>query len=181
MKKSYLFLAEGFEEVEAVTVIDVLRRAGLPLVTVSISDCQTVCGAHGIAVEADVLFSETTFDDAEWLILPGGMPGTTHLGECEPLCDLLKSHARLGKPMAAICAAPSVFGQLGLLSGRRATCYPGFEPMLAGAEVAAERVVTDGNIVTGNGPASALPFALAIAASAVSETVAQEVAAGMLV
>ena len=164
MKESYLFLADGFEEIEALTAVDVLRRAEMKIKTVSISSSLSVTGAHGITVKADVLFDPAMFTDPEWLILPGGMPGAQNLYEFAPLHGLLRrqyesEHGRI----AAICAAPAVvLGQLGLLKHNRATCYPGFEKMLNCAKVEEKPVVIDGKYVLGNGPANALMWALAI-------------------
>lgn len=181
MKESYLFLAAGFEEVEALTAVDLLRRAAIDVKTVSISGSLQVTGAHGITVTADLLFADTSFDDADWLILPGGMPGATNLYEFKPLATLLSQHASGLKNIAAICASPGVvLGQLGLLKGRKATCYPGFEPLMEGAEAQDQNVVTDGNFVLANGPASAMAWALAIIASAKGAEAAGEVAQGLL-
>ena len=180
MKKSYLFLADGFEEIEALTVVDILRRAEMPLVTLSVNDKAVVTGAHGIPVVADALAQDISFDDVEWLILPGGMPGMTNLAASRHLCNLVKNHAEAGLPTAAICASPSILGMLGLLNGRRATCYPGFEHNLEGAIIVNERVVVDENITTSNGPSSATAFALSIVEQSCGADKAQEVAAGML-
>ncbi len=156
----YVFLADGFEEIEALTPVDIFRRAGLSTQTVSISDTHAVTGAHGIAVSADCLLDEVDFAAADLLLLPGGMPGTKHLAACKPLCDAVAAHAAAGKPTAAICAAPSILGELGLLSDRAATCYPGFEDALAGAILSDKKVVRDGHIVTAAGMGVALDFAL---------------------
>ena len=156
----YVFLADGFEEIEALTPVDVFRRAGLRTLTVSITDKHTVVGSHNIAVLADALLSDVNLADADLLLLPGGMPGTKHLGECKELCNALTAHAAAGKPIAAICAAPSVLGKLGLLSGKKATCYPGFEDALTGATVSEQKVVRDGNTVTAAGMGVALEFSL---------------------
>ncbi|MBQ8382003.1 MAG: DJ-1/PfpI family protein [Clostridia bacterium] len=156
----YIFLANGFEEIEALTPVDVFRRARLDTVTVSITDSHTVVGSHNIAVAADKLLSEVDLTNADLLLLPGGMPGTKHLGECKPLCDAVSAHAQAGKPVAAICAAPSVLGTLGLLRGKEAICYPGFEDALIGATVSEKKVVCDGNVVTAAGMGVALDFAL---------------------
>ena len=164
MKESFVFLAEGFEEVEALTVVDVLRRAGMPVRTVSITKSPLVTGAHGVTVKADVLYENALFTDPGWLILPGGLPGADNLHAFAPLQGLLKR--QLDSPqgrIAAICASPAVvLGQEGLLKGRRATCYPGFEEMLQGAKYEDVRVVKDEKFVLANGPASALVWALAI-------------------
>ena len=180
MNTSYLFLANGFEEIEALTVVDVMRRAGMEVVTVSITDETKVVGAHGIAVEADKTYATVDFITPEWLILPGGMPGASNLSEFAPLNTLLANQAESGK-VAAICAAPAVvLAPLGILDGKEATCYPGFEAQLAGAIHRDMPVVTLDRIITANGPASALPFALAIVANSMGSSIAAEVASGML-
>lgn len=180
MNRSFLFLAQGFEEIEALTVVDVMRRAGMDVKTVSITDDHKVTGAHGVTVVADLLFKNTDFSDAEWLITPGGMPGSTNLAAFTPLCDLLSRHAVNGK-IAAICAAPAVvLAPLGILVDRKATCYPGFEEQCSGAEMQSEPVVALDRIITANGPAAATRFALAIVANSMGADVAQEVGSGML-
>lgn len=183
MKESFVFLAEGFEEIEALTVIDLLRRAGMPVKTVSITTALQVTGAHGVTVSADVLFDNTLFADAEWLILPGGMPGASNLYEFAPLTGLLKSQleSKDGR-VAAICASPAVvLGQLGLLKGEKATCYPGFENMLEGAEVVDAPVVKSGRFVLGNGPANAMLWALGIIEETMGSAEAIKVANGLLI
>ena len=127
MKKVSIFLAEGFEEVEALTQVDLLRRAGAEVTMVSISGAREVAGSHGIVVTADQVFAEMDFSDMDLLVLPGGMPGTLHLKECAPLLALLKDFHEKGKKLAAICAAPTVLGAAGLLKGKKAACYPGCE------------------------------------------------------
>ena len=181
MKESALFLAEGFEEIEAITVIDVLRRAEIPVKTVSITPSLQVKGAHGVVVEADTTFETVTADDFDFLILPGGMPGTKHLDENKKLNDWLLAHVGRGGRVAAICAAPSVLGRLGLLKGKKATCYPGFESMLLGADFTAAPVEVDGNAVTANGPAAAIRFALSLVTAIKGESLAREIAAAMQV
>lgn len=182
MKESFVFLAEGFEEVEALTAVDVLRRAGMPVRTVSITSNPIVTGAHGIAVKADALYDATLFTDPAWLILPGGLPGANNLHDFSPLIGLLhrqaeSEHGRI----AAICAAPAlVLGLEGLLKGHKATCYPGFEKDLEGAEYIDTPVVVDRKFVLGNGPASAMKWALAIVESELGEEKSFAVAAGML-
>lgn len=181
-KQSFLFLAEGFEEIEALTVVDVLRRANVAVTTVSITDDKIVKGSHGIPVVADTTFAATDFDGADWLIIPGGLHGSTNLAEYKPLCRLLKSHSDAGGCVAAICAAPAVvLAPLGILDGHEATGYPG---TTAGTSSRIKwrdaAVITSGNVVTGNGPASALRFALAIVAKAREEAIAQQVGGGML-
>ena len=181
MRPSYVMFADGFEEIEALTVVDVLRRAGMQVVTMSIYDAPEAIGAHGVTVVADESFDPEMLEDAERVVCPGGMPGASNLAENEALCDILKERNENDEYIAAICASPSViFGPLGLLDGRNATCYPGMEDGMEGASVINEHVVVDGNIVTGMGPASAARFALTIAAMTMGEEVANDVAAGML-
>lgn len=160
MANVYVFTADGFEEIEGLTVVDLMRRAGAQVQMVSISDGLAVKGSHGIEIKADTFFDDVDFDQADLLVLPGGMPGTLHLGEHEGLTGLLQVFAAKGKRVAAICAAPSVLGGLGLLKGKRAVCYPGFEDKLTGARVEMEEVVTDGCITTSRGLGTAIPFAL---------------------
>ena len=162
MKTIFVFLADGFEEIEAITPVDVLKRAGLNVQTVSVMEEQTVAGAHGITVLADKMFADIRLGDAEMLLLPGGLPGATNLDAHQGLSDMIMDFAAEGKPLAAICAAPLVFGNRGLLQGKKATCYPGFETYLTGAEYTAALVETDGNFITAKGPGAAMDFAFAI-------------------
>lgn len=178
MKTTYIFLTTGFEEVEALAAVDVLRRAGLSVKTVSVEASRLVEASHHVKVEADLLFTEASFSDAELLVLPGG---TIRLNEFEDLKKLLLTFYRAGIKIAAICAAPMVLGGLGMLKGRKATCYPGFEKYLTGAILATDQpVVVDGNIVTGRGPAFALEFALTLVALVAGKAKRDEVAAGLL-
>lgn len=160
MAKVYIFLADGYEEIEGLTVVDLLRRANIDISMVSITGNKLVTGAHQITSETDVLFDEADFKDADMLVLPGGMPGTTHLMEHEGLDKLLKNFNAKGKPLAAICAAPSVLGVKGLLNGKNATCYPGNEDKLIGAHIINTAVVADGNIITSRGMGTAIDFSL---------------------
>lgn len=182
MKDIFVFLAEGFEEIEAITVIDILRRAGLPVKTVSITTALQVTGAHGMTVTADLIFDNTLFKDAGWLVLPGGMPGATNLYEFGPLEGLLREQMKSAEGrIAAICASPAVvLGQMGLLKGEKATCYPGFEGMLDGAEHEDAPVVTSGKFVLGNGPANAMIWALTIVSETLGSHEADKVANGLL-
>ena len=164
MAHAAIFFADGLEEIEGLTVVDLFRRARIPIDIVSISDSKTVTGSHGIVIEADILLKEPDFDKLDMLILPGGMPGTTNLAACGPLCHQLKRFANEGRPVAAICAAPSVLGSLGILSGRRATCYPGFEDKLTGAVTLTEPVVADGSVITSRGMGTAIEFAAELVA-----------------
>lgn len=160
MSKVYVFLAEGFEEIEGLTVVDLLRRAKIETEMVSVMEGKQIKGSHGIKVTADSMFADVDFSDADILVLPGGMPGTLNLGKHQGLCELLKKHYGEGKKIAAICAAPSIFGQLGFLNGRVATCYPGFESKLEGAVVCAAKVAVDGNVTTAKGMGAAIDFGL---------------------
>lgn len=176
----YLFLAEGFEEIEAWTPVDILRRAGLDVRTVSIGADRSVRGAHGITTEADILFEESDYADASMLILPGGMPGTTHLRAFKPLCDLLLTAHDRGVQLAAICAAPMILGELGLLRGKEAICYPGFEDKLIGARLSDKKVVLDGGILTAAGMGVALDFALTAVQMHLGGGIASRIAASVM-
>ena len=182
MAKVYVFLADGFEDVEALIPIDVLRRGGVDVVTVSIMDFPLVASAHGVNIEADIMFEQGDFSDADLLMLPGGMPGASNLYEHEGVCKAVCDQAAAGKKVSAICAAPAVvLAQLGLLEGRKATCYPGFEQALqgAGATYTGELVTVDGNITTGEGPAAAFPYAYELLSQLVNKQVSDQIAEGM--
>ena len=174
----YLLLANGFEEIEALTPVDVLRRAGLKVQTVAISGRSAV-GSHGIKVECDLMADEVDFSDAEAVIFPGGMPGATNL-DASPYSDkAIASVLQNGGVIAAICAAPLVLGRRGLLQGKRATCYPGFESELIGATVTDAGVVSDGNIVTARGMGVALDFSLELARLLASKEKAEEISSAI--
>lgn len=182
MNESYVFLAEGFEEIEALTPVDILRRAGIDVKTVSITSSRQVTGAHGITVTADYVYDPNLFKDPNWLILPGGMPGAKNLYEFAPLRGLLKNQfeSKNGK-IAAICASPGVvLGQMGLLKGREATCYPGFEDLMEGAKVSDHRVVGDNKFLLAAGPALAMKWALAIVAAEKGIDVSDQISSGLL-
>ncbi|MGL4519841.1 MAG: DJ-1 family glyoxalase III [Phocaeicola sp.] len=180
MKTVYLFLAEGFEEIEAISPIDILRRAGVEVKTVSIGATKAVCGANGITVTADCLFEEMGADAADMLVLPGGMPGATNLDAHVGLGELILNYNEAGKPLAAICAAPLVLGKRGLLKGKKATCYPGFENFLEGATYTAALVEKDGTIITGKGPGAAFAFAFAIVEELCGPEMVAQLKAGMM-
>lgn len=180
MKKVALFLAEGFEEIEALATVDILRRAQIPVITVSVTGKNEVTGAHGIPVITDSLFNETNFSQVGYLVLPGGMPGARHLDEHEGLKQLITEFDRRGEQIAAICAAPMVLGGLGLLQDKQATCYPGFEEKLIGARVTGEKVVSDHNITTGRGPGLVFEFALTLVEQIAGNDKRREVAQGLL-
>ena len=159
----YVFLAPGFEEGEAIVPIDLMLRAGISVTTVGIG-AQVIPGAHGIAVTADVAESQLTSlpEDAEMILLPGGMPGTKNLDASPFVHACIRSATERNLPLAAICAAPSVYGKLGLLRGKKATCFPGFEEALLGADVTGEGVAVDENMITARALGSAYEFAFAI-------------------
>ncbi len=157
-----LFLANGFEEIEAVVPLDILRRAGADVKTVSVGTDRIVRGAHGIEITADMLLSEIQ-DDIKMIILPGGMPGTDNLEKSNELLSIIKKCHNNGKYIAAICAAPKILGGLGLLNGKKATCYPGFERFLTGAEFTSNEVEVCGGIITSKGPAAAYEFGFTLA------------------
>lgn len=156
----YVFLAHGFEEIEAVTIVDLLRRADIQVKTVSIMEEKLVYGAHGIGVEADILFRAADFKSCAMLVFPGGMPGTTNLCNHKELTEEVKRFYGSGKPVAAICAAPMVLAKAGLFDGHEATIYPGMEAELKGAVPNAENVVQSGQLITSKGPGTAMDFAL---------------------
>ncbi|MCR5160910.1 MAG: DJ-1/PfpI family protein [Lachnospiraceae bacterium] len=176
MNRVYVFLADGFEEVEGLTVVDILRRAGADVTTVSITGNLKINGSHGIGVMADVLFDEEKLSDGDMYVLPGGMPGTLYLGEHDGLGRVLLNAKKAGKRIAAICAAPSVLGALGLLEGERAVCYPGMEDKLLGAETGTEEVVCSGQFTTSRGVGTAIPFALALTAQLKGQEEADRIA-----
>lgn len=176
MSKVYVFLADGTEEVEALTVIDLLRRAAVEVVTVSVMGRKQILSAHNIGIEADEVYGVSDYSDADMLVLPGGMPGTTHLKEHEALRGVLCAHHEAGKYLAAICAAPSVLGFYGFLDGKRATCYPGFEDELKGAQVCADGVVRDGNCITSRGLGTAIDFSLELVAVLKDAVTAEKIA-----
>lgn len=177
----YVFFADGFEEIEALTIVDVLRRANLKLEMISVTDEDVVTGAHDIPVICDARFEGYNFDDAEMLVLPGGMPGADTLGKHEGLCLLIREFVESSKPIAAICAAPFVLGKMGLLKGKMVTCYPGFEQYLEGTESTGSMVEKDGNLITGLGPGAAMKFSFAIVEMLVGKEKARELSEAMFV
>jgi len=165
MKKIAVCLAEGFEEIEALSVIDLLRRGGHEVVMVSMKDDLLVGGAHSIAVKADEFYRAVNFDEIDMIVLPGGMPGTTNLEDHEELKALLVKFNNEKKMIGAICAAPMILGHLNILKGKKAVCYPGMEKELLGADVKKKNVAEDGNIITSRGAGTAIDFALTIVKS----------------
>lgn len=162
MHKIAVFLADGFEEIEALTVVDICRRAGIEVKMVSVKGQLEVTGSHKIQVKADELFEETDFDSLDMLVLPGGMPGTRNLEAHTGLMEKVDAFYEEGRYVAAICAAPSILGHRGILKGRQACCYPGFEDELEDAQVTMQPVTRSEHIITSRGMGCAIPFGLAI-------------------
>lgn len=175
MSRTCIFLADGFETIEALTVVDMLRRAGEEIFTVSITGEKRVTSSHKVTVETDAVFEDVDYDTIDVLVLPGGMPGTLNLAGCEKLMSLVKKHFEQGKTVAAICAAPSILGELGLLKGKRACCFPGYEEKLLGAEVSFREAETDGNVITSRGMGTSVMFAVAILEKTAGKDSAEEV------
>lgn len=178
--KPMIFLAEGFEESEALLPLDILRRGGLDAITVSVTSDRIVKSSHGVQVVADALISEISAEDVQMIILPGGLPGATNLDECQSLDKMIMDFASKGKSLAAICAAPMVYGKRGLLRGKKATCYPGFDKYLDGAEYTGVLVECVDNFILGKGPAAAAEFGFAILEKLAGREKANEVRKGML-
>lgn len=177
MSKILVFLANGFEEIEALTPVDLCRRAGMEVTCVSINDTVEVTGARGISVNADITLKDADFDSADMLILPGGMPGTNNLNECEPLMAKVDEFIKAGRNVSAICAAPSVIlGKRGYLKGKKGCCYPGMEDGLVETNVSYDSVAVDGNLITARGMGCAIDFSLAIIEKLDSKETADKIA-----
>lgn len=181
MKTAFVHFAEGFEEIEALTIVDVLRRADIPNQMVSITGHRQVTGAHGIKIVTDVVFEDVNYDQASVIILPGGMPGSGNLMKHEGLATVLQTQAHKNEPIAAICAAPMVLGALGILEGKDAVCYPGFEKHLKGATIKQTSTAMSGAILTGRGPGAALHFSLDLVKLLKDSELASKLANDMLV
>lgn len=180
MSKLGIFMADGCEEIEGLTVVDIARRAEIEVVMISISGKKEVVGAHNITFLADALASEVDYDELDGIVLPGGMPGTLRLGADAVVDKVIKEFAANGKLVSAICAAPSVLGKAGVLAGKRVTCYPGFEDKLSGADGCEDEVVVDGNVITSRGMGTAIPFALSIVRYLKGAEVAEELRKGII-
>ena len=180
MKKVGVVLADGFDEIEALTVVDLLRRAQIFVDTVSATEEYTVHGAHGINVQTEDLFDEVNFVESDMIVLPGGMPGTTHLNEHAGVRRVVKDFYEEGKYVAAICAAPTVLGNLGILKGKRITCYPTVENQIQGAVITRLPAQVDGNIITGRGAGTAIDFALKLIEVLAGPEKAKEIRDGIL-
>ncbi|MGN0414321.1 MAG: DJ-1 family glyoxalase III [Agathobacter sp.] len=180
MSKIGIFMADGCEEIEGLTVVDIVRRAKFEIDTISITGKKEVTSSHNVTFLTDTTAEETDFTSYDGIVLPGGMPGTIHLGENEIVNRVIREFAAEGKLVAAICAAPSVLGQAGILEGRNATCHPGFEDKLLGANVKFEPVVCDGNVITSRGMGTAIPFALEIVRYFLDDAAVEHVKTGLV-
>lgn len=174
-----ILVADGFETIECLTILDILRRGGVRASLVSINDTRDVISAQQVSITCDEVFSDVDFDVYDYVVLPGGMPGTTHLRRDERVCDVVREFAAT-KHVAAICAAPFILAELGVLEGHKATCFPGFEAAFPAGSFAGDRtVVVDGNVITASGMGQALPFALAILNDIAGEVAVQKVKDGI--
>lgn len=180
MAKIAIFLATGFEEIEALTVVDLLRRVHVDIDMVSITGEKKAIGSHGIVVETDKIINQLNFSEYDMLVLPGGMPGTLNLESCEVLMAQVEAFYSQGKNIAAICAAPSILGHKGMLAGKKACCYPGFEKDLTGANVSEEPVCVDGTIITARGMGCAIVFGLKIVEILLGEEASRKLAEGII-
>lgn len=180
MKKAAVFFGTGYEEIEALTVVDLLRRAGIEVTCVSIDNEKSVTGAHKISVGMNAGIDEIDFDSFDILVCPGGMPGTRNLEACKKLTDKLRAFYEEGKLIGAICAAPSIFGHMGLLEGKKACIYPGMEAELKGAEVVYDKVVKADNVITSRGMGTAIAFALEIVSNLLDRETADKLGKGIV-
>ena len=180
MAKVYEFLANGTEEVEALITVDILRRGGVDVKMVSTTGSEYIESAHGIVIKCDQMLEDSDFSDADMLLLPGGQPGTTNLLNHEGVRKAISAHYAAGKKIGAICAAPMILGDLGILKGKKATCYPGCENGMIGAEYTRELYTIDGNIITGEGPAATFPYAYAILEMLADKQIAERLKEGMV-
>jgi len=179
--KVAVHFANGFEEIEALTIVDVLRRAELDTYMVSITGDKQVTGSHGISITTDVLFEDVNYDEFEMIVLPGGMPGSKNLAEHTGLKEQILLFVQENKYLAAICAAPMVYGIHGILSKKRAVCYPGFESRLEGAILTENQVEQDGKIITSRGVGTALMFALRLVEVLKGKALAEQLTKAMLI
>lgn len=178
MKTAIVFLADGFEECEGLLAVDLLRRAKVHVITASVTGRREVLSSHQVPVTADALAEEVDYPSADMIVLPGGMPGTTRLGESSLVREQCRAFAG-DRYVAAICAAPSVLADLGLLEGKPATCHPNFEEKMAGAAVTKKSVTVAGNLITGQGLGAAIPFALELVRTLTDEETARQIAAAI--
>jgi len=181
MKKIFIFLADGFEEGEAIIPLDTYRRSGYDVTTVSITGSKQVIGSHKVEIKADALFEDTDFSKGDVLFIPGGMPGTITLNAHQGLRNLVMEYYKKGKLLTAICAGPMVLGGLGILKGRNATCYPGFEDKLIGAKYTGAQVEVSDNVVTGRGVGAGFDFALTVVGILEGQKKVEEVTKNMVI
>ncbi len=174
MSKAVIFFAPGLEECEGLVTVDLLRRAGVEVQICAVADTLTVAGAHGIRIVCDAP-AQNADPDADAVILPGGIPGTPNLAASKTVCEFVRAFHKSGRLVAAICAAPTVLGRIGLLSDKRATCYPGCEDQLFCAKYEIAETVTDGSIITASGLGAAIPFGLAIIAALLGQDEAERI------
>lgn len=180
MSKLGIFFADGCEEIEGLSVVDICRRAKIEIVTISIMGKAKVIGSHQITFETDEIIENMDLNELDGVILPGGMPGTRNLAAHPRVDQIIRQFAKEGKLVAAICAAPSILGEAGLLEGKKAVCHVGFEEKLLGAEVLFEKVITDGNIITSRGMGTAFDFGLAIIKYFTNDEVVEDVKKHMI-
>lgn len=180
MSKIGIFMAAGCEEIEGLTVVDIVRRAKMEIEMISITDSKEVISSHGVTFLTDVIAKEADYASYDGIVLPGGLPGTLNLGADETVNKVIRQFAEEQKLVAAICAAPSVLGAAGILEGKNATCHPGFEEKLTGANVQFEPVVSDGNIITSRGMGTAIAFALEIVRYFADDAAVEEIKKGLV-
>lgn len=180
MKKIGIFMADGCEEIEGLTVVDIVRRAKMEIVMISITGKREVTSSHQVTFLTDALAAEVDYDTLDGIVLPGGMPGTLNLQADETVNKVIRQFAAEGKLVCAICAAPSVLGAAGILEGKCATCHPGFEEKLTGAKVEEKEVVVDGNVITSRGMGTAIPFALEIVRYFADDETVEQVRKGLV-
>ena len=180
MKKIGIFMADGCEEIEGLTVVDIVRRAKMEIVMISISGKREVTSSHQVTFLTDALAAEVDYDTLDGIVLPGGMPGTLNLQADETVNKVIRQFATEGRLVCAICAAPSVLGAAGILEGKCATCHPGFEEKLTGAKVEEKEVVVDGNVITSRGMGTAIPFALEIVRYFADDETVEQVRKGLV-
>ncbi len=180
MKKIGIFMADGCEEIEGLTVVDIVRRAKMEIVMISITGKREVTSSHQVTFLTDALAAEVDYDTLDGIVLPGGMPGTLNLQADETVNKVIRQFAAEGKLVCAICAAPSVLGAADILEGKWATCHPGFEEKLTGAKVEEKEVVVDGNVITSRGMGTAIPFALEIVRYFADDETVEQVRKGLV-
>ena len=180
MKKIGIFMADGCEEIEGLTVVDIVRRAKMEIVMISITGKREVTSSHQVTFLTDALAAEVDYDTLDGIVLPGGMPGTLNLQADETVNKVIRQFATEGRLVCAICAAPSVLGAAGILEGKWATCHPGFEEKLTGAKVEEKEVVVDGNLITSRGMGTAIPFALEIVRYFADDETVEQVRKGLV-